>query len=132
VIGGMAVIAHGYPRYTGDMDIWIRQNPENADKIVAVMLEFGFDAYDFRVEDFLPDAEGKAGFVSIGVEPLKIEILGNVLGVAFEECYARKTVIAVENIDTNFISLPDLIRSKQAAGRAKDKIDLENLPPITD
>jgi predicted nucleotidyltransferase len=97
VIGGYAVAIHGYIRATGDIDIWINQNAENADKMLTVMLQFGFDAYDFRLEDFML-VDGKAGFVSIGQEPFKIEILGEISGVNFFDCFVNKIVVEIERL----------------------------------
>lgn len=127
VIGGYAVAVHGYVRATGDIDIWINQTAENADKMLTVMLQFGFDAYDFQLEDFMI-VDGKAGFVSIGQEPLKIELLGEVSGLQFLECFEQKIIVEIEGLPVNFISLSDLIKNKRASGRAKDLLDIDNLP----
>lgn len=75
IVGGYAVALHGYVRATGDLDIWINQTPENADKMLSVMLHFGFSAYDFKLEDFLPDEAGKPSFVFIGEEPIKSKLI---------------------------------------------------------
>jgi len=69
IIGGYAVAKHGYPRYTGDLDIFISGTPENAEKLVSVMFRFGFGPYDFEALDFI----GNERFISFGDEPFKIE-----------------------------------------------------------
>lgn len=125
VIGGYAVAKHGYPRYTGDLDIFISGTPENAEKLVSVMFKFGFGPYDFEVSDFT----GSERFVSIGDEPYKIELLTSTLGVSFEEVYQNKVVVDTEAVRINFISYQELILNKKAVGRPKDLLDLENLPP---
>jgi hypothetical protein len=129
VIGGYAVAVHGYIRATGDIDIWINQNAENADKMLTVMLQFGFEAYDFQLEDFMV-VDGKAGFVSIGQEPFKIEILGEVSGVQFSECFTNKIIVEIEQVPIPFINLSDLIKNKRASGRPKDLLDIDNLPEL--
>ncbi|NJO02172.1 MAG: hypothetical protein HC880_11220 [Bacteroidia bacterium] len=127
IVGGFAVAVHGYVRATGDLDVWINQSLENADKMLTVMLEFGFSPYDFQLEDFLPDQEGKPGFVFIGEEPIKIDIIGDVGGLKFENSYANRKVIEIEGLEINFINFEDLIQSKKTANRPKDLLDIQNL-----
>jgi hypothetical protein len=128
VIGGYAVALHGYVRATGDIDIWVNPTPKNADKMLSVMLEFGFDVYDFQLTDFLIDENNKGGFVSFGDVPFKIEILTTTLGVTFEEAYRNRKTIFIENLPIHFIGLTELIKNKKAVGRPKDIEDIENLP----
>ncbi len=128
VIGGYAVAVHGYVRATGDIDIWINPSKENAENMLLVMIEFGFDVYDFRVEDFLIDENDKGGFISFGEVPFKIEILSDALGVSFEEAYQNRWEVQMDNISVNFIGIKDLIKNKKAVGRPKDLLDIENLP----
>jgi hypothetical protein len=125
VIGGYAVAKHGYPRYTGDLDIFVSGTRENAEKLLNVMFNFGFGPYDFDLNDFY----GEERFVSIGDEPYKIELLTQTLGVTFADVYQNKEVVMSQNTAINFISYNDLIKNKTAVGRPKDLLDLENLPP---
>jgi predicted nucleotidyltransferase len=125
IIGGYAVAKHGYPRYTGDLDIFISGTPENAEKLVSVMFRFGFGPYDFEALDFI----GNERFISFGDEPFKIELLTSTLGVSFEEVFQNKVTIETEGVRINFIAYRDLILNKKAVGRPKDLLDLENLPP---
>lgn len=124
VIGGYAVAKHGYPRYTGDLDIFVGGTPENAEKVVSVMFKFGFGPYDFEARDFIGDEQ----FISFGDEPFKIELLTSTLGVSFNEVYQNRVTIESEGVDINFISYRELILNKRAVGRPKDLLDLENLP----
>lgn len=128
VIGGYAVAVHGYVRATGDIDIWINPTAINADKMLSVMLDFGFDAYDFQIIDFLIDENNKGGFVSFGDVPFKIKILTTTLGVTFGEAYQNKKTIFIENLPIHFIGLAELIKNKKAVGRPKDILYIENLP----
>ena len=125
VIGGYAVAKHGYPRYTGDLDIFVSGISDNAEKLLHVMLKFGFGPYDFEASDFL----GSDRFVAIGDEPYKIELLTTTLGITFEEVYQDKEIVTSQGVNINFISYQDLIKNKKAVGRTKDLLDLENLPP---
>lgn len=124
VVGGYAVGHHGFPRTTGDIDVWIAVNPENASAMVAALKEFGFDVPALNEELFLE--EGR--ITQMGVPPIRIEILTKISGVQFEQCYANRSVTDIDGIPINMIGLNDLKKNKQAAGRLKDLNDLENLP----
>jgi hypothetical protein len=128
VIGGYALSVHGYVRATGDIDIWIHATPQNAEKMMDVMLAFGFSPYDFSEQDFLPDENGKAGFLSFGDAPFKIEILGEAQGVSFTEAYPKRKTVVLDDTTIHFIGLHELIANKKAVGRPKDLLDIENLP----
>lgn len=124
LIGGYAVAYHGYPRATADMDVWIAIHPQNAEKVVAVLKEFGLDLPELTPELFL-----KAGqIIRIGVPPVRIEIATTISGVDFSECYAARVVDVLEGVEVNLIHLDHLKTNKKATGRHKDLNDLENLP----
>ncbi|KHD05216.1 hypothetical protein PN36_14225 [Candidatus Thiomargarita nelsonii] len=124
LIGGYAVGYYGYPRSTGDMDVWIAINPENAEKLVTVLKEFGFDVPKLSPELFLE----KGKITRMGVPPMRLEILTTISGVSFEDCYANRTIDVVDGVEINFISVSHLKANKKASGRHKDLNDLENLP----
>ncbi|MBN2182031.1 MAG: hypothetical protein JW715_08955 [Sedimentisphaerales bacterium] len=124
LIGGYAVGYFGYPRATADMDIWIAMNPANADKIVMVLKEFGFDLPDLSAEMFLKEWQ----IIRLGVPPVRIEITTSVSGVDFSECYAGKVVAYLDGEQVNLISLNHLKINKKASGRHQDLADLDNLP----
>ena len=123
VIGGYAVAFYGYPRATGDIDIWIAISKVNARKVVEVIKEFGFDVPELREELFL---EGDRN-IRMGNPPLRIEFITTIDGVEFADCYKNRNTIAVDDIKVNFISLDDLKKNKKASGRYQDLADLENL-----
>ena len=124
LIGGYAVGYHGYPRATGDMDIWVAVNPENAAKTVVALKEFGFDVPELSAELFLRQNQ----IVRMGVPPMRIELTTTISGVNFEECYAARVVAELDGVNVNLIHLRHLKINKKAAGRHKDLNDLENLP----
>lgn len=124
MIGGYAVGYYGYPRATADMDIWVAVNPANADKIVTVLKEFGFDLPDLSAELFLKEWQ----IIRMGVPPVRIELSTSVSGVNFSECYANKVIDTVDGVQINLISLEHLKQNKKSAARHKDLADLENLP----
>lgn len=124
LIGSYAVGYHGYPRATVDMDIWVATTPENANKIVTVMKDFGFDVPELSPQLF--QTEGQV--IRMGVPPIRLEILTSISGVIFEECYAERVIDELDGVRANLISLKHLKVNKKASGRNKDLNDLENLP----
>ena len=124
LIGGYAVGYHGYPRATVDMDIWIAIHPQNAQKVVAVLQEFGFDLPELNEELFLQ----KDKIIRMGVPPMRLEILTSISGVEFDACYENRIEDELDGVKINLIALDDLKRNKLASGRYKDLNDLENLP----
>ena len=124
LIGGYAVGYHGYPRATNDMDIWIALHPDNAERVVTVLQEFGFNLPELIPELFLKEN----AIIRMGIPPMRIEISTGISGVEFDECYASRIVGVLDGIQANIIDLQHLKVNKKAAGRLKDLADLENLP----
>lgn len=123
VIGGYAVAYHGYVRYTGDLDIFVELSVANAAKLVSALREFGFDLPQLKPALFLR----KGRIVRLGCEPMRLEILNEIDGVTFEECYRRRRRSRLGNLTVNFIALPQLLRNKRASARLKDLADVEAL-----
>ncbi len=124
LIGGYAVGYHGYPPATNDMDVWIAIHPENAERVVNTLKEFGFDHPDLTSELFLQANK----IIRMGHPPMRLEITTGISGVEFEECYASRIMDKLDGVDVNIIDLPHLKTNKRAAGRLKALADLENLP----
>lgn len=124
LIGGYAVGYYGYPRPTGDMDIWIRTDEETAEKTVKTLNEFGFSSPDLTKELLLKEKQ----IVRMGIPPFRLEVSTFIDGVDFDECFAEKEVVDLDGVQTNLISLKHLKINKKASGRFKDLSDLENLP----
>ena len=122
LVGGYAVILHGYTRSTADMDIWVNKTPANYLKLKKAFTEFG--APIFSEEDFLGN---KYDVWGIGIEPNKIEIMSEVKGLDFGECIAICKRLPIENFEVPYIHLKHLLQAKEAAGRYKDKADIEQL-----
>ena len=111
VIGGWAVGFYGYPRATGDMDIWVSRSEENASKIVETMNEFGFN-----VPNLSPDLFTKENQVTrLGVPPIRIEILTTISGVSFNECFNNRQTVLMNEVNINIIGLEDLRKNKASA-----------------
>jgi len=124
LVGGYAVGYYGYPRATGDMDIWIAVNETNAARVVSVLWDFGMPKEALSKELFLEENK----IIRMGFPPVRIEVITGASGVHFEECFTRRELIDIEGIPVNFISLSDLKVNKRSAGRHKDLDDLEHLP----
>lgn len=123
VIGGYAVAYHGYVRYTGDLDVFVELSANNASRLVSALREFGFDLPQLKPSLFLR----KGRIVRLGYEPMRLEILNEIDGVSFEQCYRHRRRSRVGNLRINFIALPQLLRNKRASGRQKDLADVEAL-----
>ncbi|MCY3720619.1 MAG: nucleotidyltransferase [Candidatus Poribacteria bacterium] len=123
LIGGYAVSYHGYPRTTADMDIWIAIQKENAEKLMAVFREFGFDTPELAADLFLRQNQ----IIRMGNPPMRIELLTTISGVRFEECYSDRTIDVIDDVEVQIIGLEHLKLNKQASGRQKDLDDLEHL-----
>ena len=122
LVGGYAVILHGYGRSTGDLDLWINQNSENYKKLKQVYGDFG--APIFSIEDFESE---KFDVWSIGVEPRKIEIITKVSGLNFAESSRNCMWLELEKVKVPYIDFDDLMKNKKATGRLKDLADIEQL-----
>jgi hypothetical protein len=123
LIGGYAVGYYGYPRATGDMDVWIERSQSNAERVVAALKAFGFGVPDLTVELFLEPGR----IVRMGMPPLRLELLTDISGVRFDVCYKARRRAVIDGIRVNIISRADLRKNKLASGRPRDLDDLEHL-----
>ena len=110
--------------FTDDLDVWIAMARANAERVVNVFKDFGFDVPELSSGLFLKNDS----IVRIGVEPVRIEIMTSISGVQFEECYRDRLEITLAGELVSLINLKDLRLNKKASGRLKDLSDLENLP----
>lgn len=124
LVGGHAVAFHGYPRATGDLDVWIAVHEENARRVGSAVRAFGFDLPELSPDLFLREQR----IVPMGVAPNRIEIQIGISGVEFAEVYPRRVVAELDGVAVNIIPLADLKKNKKASGRYEDLADLENLP----
>jgi hypothetical protein len=123
VVGAVALAHHGLPRYTGDLDVLVRNSPENAKRLESALAEFGFAALGLKAADFLDSYR----VVQLGVPPGRIDLLTSLTGVSFDQAWAGRVETVLEKIRVNFIGREALILNKRMTGRAKDKADLEAL-----
>ena len=123
VVGGHAVAAHGHPRYTEDLDVWVECTVANARRIMKVLDEFGFQSLGLAEQDFAePD-----NVIQLGYPPARIDMLTGISGVTFDECFPHGIRVEYDGLSLPFIGLECLKRNKRATGRHQDLGDLENL-----
>lgn len=123
VVGGFAVAHYGHYRFTADIDFWIRRSKSNANRMVRVLRAFGYAQPGLKEELFLQPNK----VLQLGVPPVRIDILNDISGVSFEECYVRRTEAKWEGVNVPVIGYEDLIANKQASGRAKDIDDVKEM-----
>lgn len=124
VVGGYAVIIHGYYRTTQDLDIWVNKTPENHLKLSKAFAIFGMPLFDMDLKNFMSD---KFDVFSMGRSPIRIDILTNLKGLDFETAFGHAIQKEIEGLKVKYLSFDDLIKSKKSAGRHKDLDDIEKL-----
>lgn len=123
IVGGHAVAFHGYPRFTGDIDFWVRRSIENAERLDRVLRDFGFSNVGIKAADFLePEA-----VIQLGRPPNRIDILTSIDGNVFEEAWESRIVADFDGLSVAFIGKKDLIKNKKATGRPQDLADIQKL-----
>jgi hypothetical protein len=126
VVGGYAVSFHAQPRATKDLDLFVRADPDNAKAIYAALASFGTPLTGIGLED-LSDPHK---FIRFGREPVAVDILPGIDGVAFDDAWERRVegiVDPASGLTAFFISKTDLVASKLAAGRTRDLADVEDI-----
>jgi hypothetical protein len=123
VVGGYALAFHGAPRFTGDIDLFVRPARENAERILAALNDFGFGSLDLSEDDF--SVPGKV--IQLGVPPVRIDIVTSISGVSWERADTGKVPGQYGQTPVRFISREDFIANKRATGRRKDAADIEAL-----
>jgi len=120
IVGAYALAAHGFPRATGDLDIWVRNSSENAQKVMRALAKFGAPSSELSASDFTaPDM-----IVQLGVEPCRIDLLTGIDGVSFDEAWQNRAQISLNDLEVSILSKKDLLTNKLAASRDKDQGDI--------
>lgn len=122
LVGAHAVAVHGWPRATGNLDVWVNPPSERRES-VASLASFGAPMNHLTSNDL-----AQPGLVfQIGVVPDRIDILTSVTGLEFEDAWERRVIVRFDDVEVPVIGLSDLIHNKRAVGRARDLADLEGL-----
>lgn len=125
VVGAHALAAHGLPRATGDIDVWIDRTPENAMRVWRALTEFGAPTTALGLTP--ADLEVPETVVQIGLAPRRIDLLTDVTGLSFDHAWRERVVHQIGLLEIPFLGRDDLVRNKRATGRYKDLGDLEAL-----
>ena len=120
VVGAHAMAAHGVPRATGDLDIWVRPSAANAARVRDALARFGAPLHDLTIEDLAaPDT-----VFQIGLPPARIDVLTSISGVSFEAAWPRRLTVRLEGLGVPVLGREDFLRNKRAVGRPKDIADI--------
>ena len=123
LVGAYAMGAHGYPRATGDIDIWVEPSAENSARVYRSMIAFGAPLHEIDESTF-----ATPGVVfQIGVAPRRIDIITTISGVQFDDARRQQQIAEIEDLPVPILSINDLIRNKRATGRDKDRLDADRL-----
>jgi hypothetical protein len=123
IVGGYALAYHGAPRYTGDIDIYVKPDTENAQRIMTALAAFGFGAVGLTENDFkYPDK-----VIQLGVPPVRVDIITSITGVSWEDAFSGCAHGKYGDVPVKYIGLREFIENKKATGRKKDLSDLEAL-----
>ena len=123
VVGAHALAAHGVPRATGDLDIWVRATTDNAERVWRALERFGAPLHDLTVDDL-----ARPGIVfQIGVVPQRIDLLTSITGVTFDDAWANRVHVEIGELEVPVLGRSELVRNKRAVGRTRDLADIEEL-----
>jgi hypothetical protein len=123
VVGAVALAHHGFPRYTGDLDVLVRNSVDNSKRLESALAEFGLSALGLKAADFLDSHQ----VIQMGVAPNRIDLLTSLTGVTFDEAWMGRVETVIDGTRINFLGREALVRNKRLTGRAQDKADLEAL-----
>ncbi len=123
LVGAYALAAHGHPRATGDMDLWVCPSAENAPRVMRALRSFGAPSTtitqsDFKQEDVV---------FQIGVSPRRIDILTSIEGVTFAEAWNARAEVKIEGLSVPVLNRTHFIQNKRTLGRTQDLADIERL-----
>jgi len=123
IVGAYALALHGAPRFTGDIDVFIRPTTANAERVLAAIAAFGFPSAGLRPEDLTsPDR-----ILQMGVEPVQIHVMSAISGVTWDEAWAGRQSGRCGSRDLPFIGRREFVVNKRATGRLKDLADIQAL-----
>jgi hypothetical protein len=125
VVGGQAVVAHGYPRMTKDLDLWVRPTRENGERIISALRDFGTNS-PIPAEAF----ERPETMLVLGRAPFRVDLLTDLPGVTFEGAWARRVSVRLDGHEFPLMCRPDLIQNKKTVGRPQDLADVAELEKL--
>lgn len=123
VVGAYALAAHGLPRATGDIDLWVRPTPANAQRVERALIAFGAPADQFNRSDF----ESDDLILQLGVPPGRVDVITSIASVSFDEAWPNRIIVELDGISVPVLGRDELLRNKRAVGRPQDQADVARL-----
>jgi len=123
VVGGFALAFHGVPRFTGDLDLYINPQRDNAERVLMALKDFGFGSLEISIEDLTKPGQ----VIQLGVPPVRIDFVTSIDGVTWQEAWAGRAQEACGNVTLFYLGRKQLVANKQACGRPRDLADIEAL-----
>ncbi|HEW79822.1 MAG TPA: hypothetical protein ENH34_07670 [Phycisphaerales bacterium] len=123
IVGAYALAFHGVPRFTGDIDIFVKPDPENAEKILAALKEFGFGSLGLTKSDFVdPDK-----VIQLGFAPVRVDLITSLTGLSWQQVFSGKVQGTYGDVPVYYLGRKEFLSNKKALGRKKDLADIEAL-----
>jgi hypothetical protein len=126
VVGAYAMAAHGVPRATGDIDLWVRPSEDNAYRVYRALARFGAPLGETDPLEFA----GPGLVFQIGVAPRRIDILTSIDGVSFRDAVSDHLLVSIDDLKVPVLSRSALIANKRASARPKDLLDVATLESV--
>ena len=123
IVGGYAVAFHAKPRFTKDIDLLVEPSPDNAQRLLRALSDFGFGAVDLAVDDFTTPGR----VVQLGIAPNRVDLMTAIDGVSFADAWTGRASGRFGAVPVFYIGKAELVRNKRATGRAQDLADIEAL-----
>ncbi len=128
LVGAYALAAHGLPRATGDLDLWVGRSKDNARRVRSALARFGAPISSLTEDDLVTPAV----IFQIGVEPRRVDIVTSIDGVEFEEAWGHRLEVEIEGLRIPVIGREQLLTNKKAVGRPQDLADVSRLEALSD
>ncbi len=125
IVGAYALAFHGAPRFTGDLDVFVRPTLDNAGRVLAAVRSFGFPVEELQPQDLIDPRR----MLEMGVEPVQIHVMTAISGVSWDEAWQTRVPGACGGHPVAFLGRETFLRNKRAAGRPKDLADVDALEP---
>ena len=123
IVGAYALALHGSPRFTGDLDIYVKPDTQNASQILAALKEFGFSSLELEEKDFTESHR----VIQLGMPPVRIDLLTSLTGLTWDDAAKGELKGELGGVPVLFLGKKEYIQNKKALGRQKDLADAEVL-----
>lgn len=128
IVGAYALAFHGAPRFTGDLDVFVRPTADNGARVLSAIRAFGFPVSELRPEDIVESRR----MLQMGVEPVQIHVMSALSGITWDEAWHNRQMGPCGRHQVPYLGRETFLRNKRAAGRAKDLADIDALSPGED